>query len=332
MADNSTQTPLPGRLLRPNSETGLILRMIRRRLRRWKTLLRWRALSFEHAPILFANSFPKSGTHLLTQVMQGFTHLGLAVDSGLPAIVTFDGFSGRQRSQSEILADLRRLLPGDIAYGHVHAFQQAADLLFSPDIRRNPFRNPQIPGFCAYFILRDPRDVVISHVHYVSEMAPNHIHYRYYQQALGDFDERLKASIQGVPISDLEKATGAPIPEPLPDILARFTPYLGWLDYPQMLILRYEDFISDRQQTLGRVFDHAVAHGFDSKQNRREAIALLEKSIDPQRSPTFRSGKIGAWRSVFKEHHTRLFKEVTGDLLERLGYAENDLLDHHPGV
>lgn len=312
MVDNLKQTLLPGSIFRPNTETGLILRILRRRLRRWQALLRWRALSFDHVPILFANSFPKSGTHLLTQVMQGFAQLGLAVDSGLPAIVTFDGFSGRQRTQAEILADLRRLLPGDIAYGHVQAFQQAADFLFSP-----------AAGFAAYFILRDPRDVVISHVHYVSEMAPNHIHYRYYQQVLKDFDERLEASITGVPISKLEKASGSPMLEPLPDILARFQPYLGWLDYPQMLILRYEDFISNRQQTLGRVFDHAVAHGFDSKQNRREAIATLEKSIDPQRSPTFRSGKIGAWRSVFSERHTRLFMDVTGDLIHRLGY-END--------
>ncbi len=35
-------------------------------------MLRWRRLSFTGVPILFANSFPKSGTHLLTQVLQGF--------------------------------------------------------------------------------------------------------------------------------------------------------------------------------------------------------------------------------------------------------------------
>ncbi len=305
--------------LRSNTSTGMILRIARRRLRRWRALLRWRALSFNHAPILFANSFPKSGTHLLTQVMAGFTHLGPAVDSGLPAIVTFDGFSGRQRTRDEILKDLRRLLPGDISYGHVHASPQAADFLFSPTA-----------DFAAYFILRDPRDVVISHVHYVSEMAPNHIHYRYYHQVLRDFDERLEASITGVPISELEKAAGSPVLEPLPDILARFEPYLGWLDYPKMLVLRYEDFITDRQQTLGRVFDHAVEHGFRSKQNRQNAIAMLEKSIDPQRSPTFRSGKIGAWQSVFNERHTRLFMNIAGDLLQRLGYDDFETSIGHP--
>ena len=37
-------------------------------------------------------------------------------------------------------------------------------------------------GLAAYFILRDPRDVVVSHVHYITEMEPNHIHHRYYTE------------------------------------------------------------------------------------------------------------------------------------------------------
>ena len=60
-------------------------------------------------PVLLANSFPKSGTHLLTQVLQGFPSIGPAVDSGLPAIVTYEGDTGRQRQAVEILADLERL-------------------------------------------------------------------------------------------------------------------------------------------------------------------------------------------------------------------------------
>ena len=104
-------------------------RLARRQMRRWQALLRWRRLSLAGTPVLFANSFPKSGTHLLTQVMHGFAQIGPAVDSGLPAMVTFDGFTGRQRTQAEILGDLQRLLPGDIAYGHVHAFPEAVELL-----------------------------------------------------------------------------------------------------------------------------------------------------------------------------------------------------------
>jgi hypothetical protein len=282
-------------------------RLARRRLRRWQALLRWRRLSLAGIPVLFANSFPKSGTHLLTQVLQGFAHIGPAVDSGLPAVVTFDGFNGRQRSQAEILSDLRRLLPGDIAYGHVHAFPEAIDLLCQA-------------GMAAYFILRDPRDVVVSHVHYVAEMAPSHIHYRYYHEVLNDFDQRLKASIAGVPKQELEKATGKPVFEPLPNIWERFEPYFGWLERPEVLVLHYEDFLTERQQTVQKVLQHAIQRGFKPGGEFTQAVRVLEQSIDPQRSPTFRSGKAGGWRTAFNDEHRQLFQQVAGDLITRLGY------------
>jgi len=290
--------------------TGNTLKFRARLLRRaWRRMDQSRRFgSLAGSPALFANSFPKSGTHLLTQVMHGFTRLGPAVDSGLPAVVTFDGFTGRRRSMSEILADLRRFLPGDIGYGHVHAFPAALDLLGGP-------------GYAAYFILRDPRDVVVSHVHYVAEMAPTHIHHRYYQETLHSFDERLRASIAGVPASELAKANnGKPVLEPLPDIRQRFEPFLGWLERPEVLALRYEDFLTDRSAALERVFDHAVGRGFHPRVERAAALQILADSIDPARSPTFRSGKVGGWRAAFAPDLRRLFDETGGDLIQKLGY------------
>jgi hypothetical protein len=280
-------------------------RLLRRNLRRIRQSLRFGSLA--SAPIFFANSFPKSGTHLLTQVLQGFTRLGPAVDSGLPAVVTFDGFTGRQRAAQEIIADLERLLPGDIAYGHVHAFPAAIEFM-----RRE--------GVAAYFILRDPRDVVVSHVHYVAEMAPSHIHHRYYHEILPDFERRLAASIAGVPAAELEKAAGKPVPEPLPDILSRFEPFMDWLEHAEVLALRYEDFVGDRKSALVLVLEHALRSGFKPACSTAEALQILEASIDPGRSPTFRSGKIGGWQSAMNATHKVLFKEVSGDLLVRLGY------------
>ena len=61
------------------------------------------------APILFANSFPKSGTHLLTQVLSGFTQLGPFVNTGLPAVTMFDGPTGQPRMMLEIQAMLGQL-------------------------------------------------------------------------------------------------------------------------------------------------------------------------------------------------------------------------------
>jgi hypothetical protein len=267
-------------------------------MRRARQSLRYGASLLRNTPVFFANSFPKSGTHLLTQVLKGFTRIGPAVDSGLPAIVTFEGESGRQRAEAEIVRDLKRLLPGDISYGHVHALQGAVSFLCNE-------------GVAAYFILRDPRDVVVSHAHYITDMKADHIHHRYYQEALKNFDERLGASIEG-------------IPDVLPNVWNRFEPYMGWLNQPEVLALHYEDFILDRGEAAGQVFDHAVKRGFTPSLDREAAIQILAESVDPARSPTFRSGKVGGWGDSFTEQHKQLFKEVTGELLMRLGYEQDN--------
>ncbi len=288
-------------------KAGLVwqARLLRRALRRAQ--MGWRSGATAGAPVLFANSFPKSGTHLLTQVMSGFTRLGPAVESGLPAVVVYDGFTGRRRALSEILVDLHRFKAGDIGYGHLHAYPQVVEILAGAD-------------FCAFFILRDPRDVVVSHVHYVAEMAPNHIHHRYYDERLTSFDERLSASITGVPAAALSQAAGVELTEGLPDIRSRFEPFMGWLTQPAVLTLRYEDLMTDRPAALRRILDHAVQRGFPLRIDRDQAVARLEAAINPLRSPTFRSGQTGGWRKVFTEQHVRQFEQVSGDLLQQLGY------------
>jgi hypothetical protein len=222
----------------------------------------------------------------------------------MQAVVTFEGHTGRARPTSEILNDLKRLKPADIAYGHLHNFPEVADFICRD-------------GFIPYFILRDPRDVVVSHAFYVTEMQTQHIHHNFYQNVLEDENERLHTSIVGIAS---ENDYGGPS---LPNINDRFTPYLGWLDRPEVLTLHYENFVTQRQQTLSTILDHAVLRGFVLECARETALRILDESINPRSSPTYRSGKIGGWQSAFNEDHKRSFKNVSGDLLIRLGYEEN---------
>lgn len=278
--------------------TRFLLKLLRWRMRRLMVMARYGSLA--DFPIFFANSFPKSGTHLLTQVLQGISKIGPAVDGGLPAILTFDGPTGKMRSQSEIMRDLERLRPGDIAYGHLHALPPVVSLLTAG-------------GVSPFFIFRDPRDVVVSHVHYVTEMEPNHVHHQFYKQKLNSFDERLRVSILGRPELDIA----------FPDIRERFDPYLGWLEHPEVLSLQFEDFVTNQDKALRRVLNHARGRGFPLKMEEQEALQTLKSAIDPARSPTFRSGKIGKWREVFSKEHKDLFKEISGDLLVQLGYEQS---------
>lgn len=278
----------------------LPLRLMRRGLRRAGAQRRFPSISMKQMPVLFGNSFPKSGTHLLTQVLAGFEKIGPVVRSGLPPVLTFEGETGKPRPLGGILSGLDRLLPGDIAYGHLHALPPVAEILCSPK-------------FSSYFIYRDPRDVVVSHVFYVTDINNRHVHHDYYVDQLKDFDQRLRTSIQGRP--DLEI--------PFPDIRGRFEPYLPWLDRPEILSLRYEDLLDDAQVELARIFDHAAKRGFVSHASRDAAIETLGRAIKPAESPTFRKGGSGGWREHFTPEIKELFKDLTGDLLVRLGYERD---------
>lgn len=272
-----------------------VLRQARWRVRRAQAGLRHGGAD---VPALFANSFPKSGTHLLTQVLAGFSQIGPFVETGLPALTMFEGTTGASRPVEDLVRQLNLLQPGDIRYGHLHAEPRILDALCRS-------------GIAPFFILRDPRDVVVSHVFYVTELEPNHSLHQHFTD-LPDFDARLNTSILGLPDADFD----------FPDIRGRFEPYIGWLERSEVLVLKFEDFLTDQQQTLRRVLDHVVARGFTFVGDRDHAMQTLAAVIDPQRSPTFRSGRSGGWRERFTPAHKDLFKQVTGDLLVRLGYEE----------
>jgi hypothetical protein len=108
------------------------------------------------------------------------------------------------------------------------------------------------------------------------------------------------------------------------NIRARFEPYLGWLELDQVMSIRFEDLIRDKERVIGQILDHfSQFSGCQLSLPRREAIEALTRCTDPAKSLTFREGKTGGWRKHFTDEHKALFKEVAGDLLIRLGYEED---------
>lgn len=275
-------------------------RNARHQVRRAAVLVQNRRFTLTGIPVLFANSFPKSGTHLLSQILVGFTKIGPAVNCGLPVITTYSNITGQQHPVKEIVAAVKRLKPGDIGLGHLHAFPEIVNILCTS-------------GYAAFFILRDPRDVVVSHVYYVTEMEPDQFHHDYYTYHLQSFDERLSTSILGLPDSQA----------PFPNIADRFAPFVDWLDHPEVLTLHFENLINDKVAEIRTIIEHAVQRGFPLQIPMDQAIQTLLSAIDPKRSPTFRSGKSGGWRDKFSAEHRSLFKQVAGDLLIQLGYEQD---------
>lgn len=263
---------------------------------------RWRSLDAPQAgwPVLLGISFPKSGTNLLRQVLAAFAEAGPFADRSFDVFAAFQPRTGAPATGQEALQFLKRLKPGDVAAAHLHTWSEAVQEALQP-------------RYLPYFMYRDPRDVVVSHVFYVTERAQEHVHHPYYNQVLTSFDDRLRTSITGRPDIDVD----------FPDIGKRFAPYLEWLDHPQVLSQRYEDYILNRSQAVARAVDHFLARVETLRSPREALIEVVERNIVPEKSPTFRSGKTGEWQQHFNEEHKRLFKSLTGDLLIRLGYEKD---------
>jgi sulfotransferase 6B1 len=250
-------------------------------------------------PTLLGISFPKSGTHLLDQILLGFSNVAPFSKRVHSFYAEYEGESGEKRSPEQALAWLDSLHPCDIASAHLFARQDAVKRVCSP-------------AFVPYFIFRDPRDVIVSHVFYVTDMEARHVHHEYYQ-SLPDFNTRLTVSILGRPDTNIE----------FPNIADRFVPYLGWLDHPEVLTIHFEDLILDRDAALTRIMNHLLSR-VSLTTSRRLILDSLEASINPKKSPTFRSGKTGEWRKHFTDEHRKIFKDVAGDLLIKLGYEKDN--------
>jgi hypothetical protein len=249
-------------------------------------------------PVLLGISFPKSGTHLIDQILLGFSKVAPYAKRLHSFYAEYEGERGRKRSPQQALVWLDSLRSCDIASAHLFSRPEAVERVCSSK-------------FIPYFIFRDPRDVVVSHVFYVTDMEARHVHHEYYQ-SLPDFDARLNVSILGRPDTKLEFL----------NIADRFAPYLGWLEHNEVLSIHFEDLILDRGAALNRILNHFLAR-VPLHASQKLILESLEASINPRRSPTFRSGKTGEWKKYFTEKHKKIFKDVAGGLLISLGY-END--------
>jgi hypothetical protein len=256
-------------------------------------------LTFAEAPPVFGNSKPKSGSHLLLQILNGFTQIMPYTYVQAEPVRTITR-EGRRKTKEEILTELRRLPRGVIAWGYVEASPENLSVLCQP-------------GRVNYFIYRDPRDLLVSQVFFASDMHEEHGMHAFYK-SLPDFGERLKVAITGIDRDGLKMVS----------VRQRYEGVFEWLEQPGVMCLRFEDLVNNRDATLHAMLDEVEKTGYEIPTPRNQAIEILVQANQPAKSRTFRSGKAGGWREYFTEEHKKLFKDVAGDLVVRLEYEENN--------
>ncbi|GIK09439.1 MAG: hypothetical protein JETCAE02_14490 [Anaerolineaceae bacterium] len=265
-----------------------------------QAVARWKRLSFDDAPPIFGNAKPKSGSHLLLQVLNGFTRIMPYRYVEAEPVRTINKDGGR-RTADRVLSDLKAIPRGVIGWGYVDATPENASFLTSS-------------GRVNFFIYRDPRDLLVSQVFFATDMHEEHGMHDYYQ-SLPDFGERLKVAITGVDRDGLYMVS----------VKGRYEGVFQWLEQPNVMCIRYEDLVDRRESTLASMLDEVERTGYKIPTPRETAAAILVEAIQPKKSRTFRVGKTGNWKEYFTDEHKRLFKDVAGDLLVRLGYeASND--------
>ena len=242
---------------------------------------------------------PKSGSHLVLQILQGLA------DAAPFRYVAHDPIrmitpEGRNRTTEEIMADLQHLRNGALEWGYLRA---------EPVYRQFFESHPEVFSF---FVVRDPRDRLISSIFYAVDIHKAHAQHDFYASL--PMAERISAAIQGRDEPGLLH---------LPNVREQYERYLGWLDCPQVLCLRFEDLIQTPKASLSTILDLIESRGFTLPTSCQQALTLVQQAIQPKKSPTFRKGKAGGWREHFTEDNKRLFKQVAGDLLITLGYEED---------
>jgi hypothetical protein len=258
---------------------------------------------FPTAAYVLCNSYPKSGTNLLHEILLAVP--GLHRWRNIVSVLSLSGF---MNTPSHLRWKLGSVPPGAVVRAHLPCSAEVTELLG----RRRCTR---------FFIYRDPRDVAVSHAFWVMRQPRSYLH-RIYRDHLKTDEERVMASIVGVPI-------GTPFAGNLssPALFLNLPKWLGWLRDPETLAVRFEDLTGGkrggddaaRARVIHRILDHLGV----TLSEQEFAARFSEQALDPERSITFRKGRVGAWREAFTPAHTRVFKAMAGDLLVELGYERN---------
>ncbi len=244
-------------------------------------------------PSCFVNSFPKSGTHLLSQV---FDESKIVSDYGR-FITMASSVKFKKRTNIEILKEISKIRSGELTKGHIFF-----DPSFSDELSKR-----KIPTF---FIYRDIRSVLVSEMYYLSQINKFHRLSKYFPKRLSK-DELLSITIEGLP-------NGGPTGL-YTNIYERFKPFYPWIENQTSLAIKFEALKEKPEETITLIWKY-----FREKTNLDLNIEdLVHKSIismSPKRSHTFRSGNVDSWKKEFSSNNMKKFKNLFEEVNKKLGY------------
>jgi hypothetical protein len=236
---------------------------------------------------IICNSIPKAGTHLLER------SLCLHPSIYRKFIPTINGNNIEKHGGIQSLTSNAK--KGQLLISHLEYDEVIEKSIVSRDL-------------ASFFMIRDPRDVVVSLSHYGLSSKKHRLHTLFSKLSS---QERLLMSIQG------NKELN------LPSIGERLDAYSGWLN-SSAKVIRFEDIIggmgSGDENTQRIVLSDVYKH---CQVELSDLDAIISK-VYSSKSPTFRKGVIGGWKGVFDSETKDAFKKVAGKALIAYGYESDE--------
>lgn len=254
---------------------------------------------YGNMPIL-ANSIPKSGTYLLINILK---ELPFIRDWG-NFLASTPSFTFKELTTKEVKQKINYFVPHELIGAHLFYDQEV----------NNYLKNKNIIHF---FIYRDPRDIVISEAHYLTEMNRWHYLHRYFK-AQPDLESRINLSINGI-----DKLPGNRV---YPDIYQRYSRFLPWIHNEHVFAMKYEDLVlHKRNQIFENMYEFLKNH-YKNKftLSKDYFLELANNGASPKNSHTFRSGKTGTWKKILTTEQKKRLKDLVGNILIDLDY-ESDM-------
>lgn len=252
---------------------------------------------------------PKSGTHLLTQVVDllGYCDFGAhetlwlrAKDRlGLGGPVVLAHLRVKRNWQRRIAALGNRAgqtIPFDVTMPVQTPVALAQRWLTS--IPTGHYLSGHVPwtestaelvrevGLKHLIIIRDPRDVLVSFVHFV--LRPEHILSKDFASLSPD--ERVRLALEG--------GRGASSGVQITGLREGFASIMAWQNEPAVLFVRFESLIGERgdgSNAAQRDAVRAICHHLDLASDDALVEQVCLRAFDTG-AATFRRGKIGSWR------------------------------------
>jgi hypothetical protein len=241
-------------------------------------------------PPFIMNSIPKSGTHLMSQILKGMP----GVTQGAHLYAGIEHLNEHRQA-------LKTMKSNEFILGHIYHSSEWVSMM-------------QHFGMKQVFLYRDPRDIVVSFVHFIHRLPQSKLYPILMKRGI-TFKEQLLTVIQGVNTPQLYYH----------DIAEWIGMFDGWIHTPNVLSIKYEQLRASHDSQLHTLQQIAefLWDGLTPPLPLAHLAVRMQANINPQQSPTFRQGSTGNWRKEFDAEVKETFKRVAGNSLIALGYERD---------